>query len=139
MKKIVAIKQVTDLVTTPVVRTEVRTFRTVQRKWWRMAADWKVRIEFADGTYHDVIVTAGALWNGASVPFALRGLLNASELFLAGALHDYLYGAGIYNRAAADYIFRCAAIMLDRRPAYRAWAAWLMVRLFAAGHYRRAK
>lgn len=81
-----------------------------------------------------VTVPAGFQSDGASVPrFFWRAVFPPGDVHaLAGAfLHDYVYRthpAG-WTREEADRTFR-EVIHADGVPLFRAWLAWLGVRLF---------
>ena len=95
-----------------------------------------------------LIVPAGYCYDLASVPAALRWLVDEDELStLAPLAHDCLYGTmgnpvgwawpdgWNCSRREADAILRDLAIRQGCSPA-RAWGAWMAVRLFAGPAWR---
>lgn len=137
MKEIARIEQWAEPVIVPFVKRESRIFRVVGRKWFRFKEDWIWRIHFVGGGAREFIIPAGYETNGASVPMIVRSLISALEIMLSGFGHDRIYTTHEFSRAEADAVFRAAIIHLDERPAWVAWGAWAMVRLFARSNYKK--
>jgi hypothetical protein len=80
-------------------------------------------------------VPEGYRFDGASVPRILWGVFEPLGRHAKPAcVHDWLYAGGV-SRWMADAIFR-EALSVVGEPFWKAWLAWLAVRLFGRSHYR---
>ena len=80
-------------------------------------------------------VPAGFVFNGASVPRALWGLLDpAGEAFEAACVHDYLYQTTLRDKEFADRSFYLI-LRAYGVSEYKAEVAYRMVRRFGKGMY----
>lgn len=79
--------------------------------------------------------TKGFIFNGASVPKMLWGILDpAGEAFEASCIHDYLYQTTLKSKAYADEAFR-DTLLAYGVDEYKALLAYRAVRRFGKGNY----
>lgn len=102
----------------------------------RHASAWRL---LSDVTYHvgglpsptgwRVHVPAGFVTDLATVPLALRWIVDRDDLAPAAVLHDWLLHQGA-PRALAALVFREAALATPDCPRRTAWLGWLGVRFY---------
>ena len=79
---------------------------------WQLASDWSVPFKLPDGRRGRVMVYAGFVTDGASVPrmaWFLAGHPMESPRIVAALAHDWLYASHATDRKTADEIY--AAIL----------------------------
>ena len=87
-------------------------------------------------------ISYGAVWDGLSVPWALRWFLpnydRSNNLYnWAGLLHDALYGSELLPKDTADDVFR--SILRDSGVSrFRGSSAEFWMSKFSGGHYGQA-
>jgi len=105
--------------------------------------EWRVTLHPTKCTYTlrgmtgTIIVPAGFVWNGASIPKAFRGIIGGPhdcEFERASKVHDYLYWSRKATRADADEILYQILLQDGCDPA-KARLIWGAVRLFASSNY----
>lgn len=84
-----------------------------------------------------IMVPAGFVYDGASVPKALRSVIPSfgGRYDRASALHDYLYSHGSISRRECDKIFY-HALRDDKVRWVQAKIMYFAVRLFGKKHYK---
>ena len=102
-----------------VTQKDKRPFRVVERFGY-----------IVEKTGSSVVVPAGFLTDGATVPFPLNAIVPAwGRHGKAAVVHDYMYRSGDYSREFADYVFLEAMGVLGV-PKWRKWLMYLAVRMF---------
>lgn len=88
----------------------------------------------------EVTVPKGLVTDGASVPRWLQGLYPAYyKYFPAAAVHDYMYGSGLYERKECDNLFR-DNMRYRLKLGWRYWLVmWVFVRLCGSSHFTKRK
>jgi len=88
--------------------------------------NWKVVEDFKCG---DIIVPAGFITDGASIPRGLRWLFpHGGRKFVAAVVHDYLYRNKAGTRLEADELF-FRLMIHNGVPTWRAQMLFMGVRL----------
>lgn len=91
------------------------------------------------GTCSEATVPSGFRTDLASIPVALRSLLDRNGLSRRPAvLHDWLYALQPCARAEADATLR-AALIADGETPFRAWVYYAGVRIGGAGPWTQHK
>ena len=132
------------------IKTKDKGFFRATWTWIRSTRKWEVIEDFyytlKDGT--TVLIPKGFIFDGASIPKLLRGILSPTGLlFIPGLLHDYAYKhnqllmVGIGKQIKSympkagkmfwDKMFREEATRVNGMGAIN-WAAWSG--LFVGGH-----
>lgn len=133
------------------IKTKDKGFFRATWTWIRLTRKWEVieeyRYTLKDGT--TVLIPEGFIFDGASIPKLLRGILSPTGLlFIPGLLHDYAYkhnqllmtGLGKQIKSYMpnagkmfwDKMFREEANRVNGMSAIN-WAAWSG--LFVGGHF----
>lgn len=88
----------------------------------------------------EIIVPAGFIYDGASVPRIFTAILpNSGERYdRAACLHDFLYATRMFDRKKCDEIF-LEAMKFDKVAKWKAWAMYQSVRLFGNKAYSAHK
>lgn len=118
----------------PIVRTRNDLPRIEGRVQLELMAPVTYRI--AGHVFHDVIVPAGYIFDGASIPRALWWFAPpVSDWLEAAVLHDWLYWTRCMTRLAADECLRQLVRQCGHGAPYAA-AVYRAVRMFGGGAYR---
>ena len=93
-----------------------------------------------DGGRDEIVVPAGFICNGASVPAVFAFVLpKAGERYdRAACLHDFLYATRRFDRKKCDEIFY-EAMKFDKVAKWKAWAIYKSVRVFGGRAYANHK
>jgi hypothetical protein len=99
---------------------------------------FKLKNPHVDDDFPDIVVPAGYITNGASVPTFLHDVISPTgDLFRASVVHDYLYYSKIVSRREADAIFR--EIVLDDTGSWLlAYLTWSTVRVSGSAYWNAA-
>jgi len=91
-------------------------------------------------TTPEVTIPEGFITDGASVPRWLQGLYPSYyKYFPAAAVHDYMYGSGLYDRAVCDALFRDNMRHRLGLSWRYWWVMWAGVRLGGASRFTQRK
>jgi hypothetical protein len=103
----------------------------------RVTDAWGQWITESDLVFGDIVVPAGAITDGASVPKPLRGLYASigEPWFAAAVAHDWLYAEQIGTRANADRVYRDLSLALGTRRS-AALVQYVALRLFGWAAWR---
>jgi hypothetical protein len=84
----------------------------------------------------EVTIPEGLITDGASVPRWLQGFYPAYyKYFPAAAVHDYMYGSGLYERKDCDRLFR-DNMRYRLKLSWRYWfIMWVGVRIGGASRF----
>lgn len=87
---------------------------------------------------HVIMVPAGFVYDGASVPKVLSSLVPrfGGRYDRATALHDWCYTHGVMERAECDKLFY-KAMRSDKVRWVQAKVLYWAVRIFGAKHYKK--
>jgi hypothetical protein len=78
--------------------------------------------------YREVKVPSGFIFDGASIPFVLRGMFpHGGKKFFASAIHDYCYRTGCISKVDSDRLF-LKALLENGVTNWKAKALYLGVR-----------
>ena len=93
-----------------------------------------------DGGRDEIVVPAGFICNGASVPAVFAFVLpKAGERYdRAACLHDFLYATRKFDRKKCDEIFY-EAMKFDKVAKWKAWIIHKSVRVFGSRAYANHK
>ena len=105
---------------------------------WQLAFDWSVPFKLPDGLRGRVMVYAGFVTDGASVPrmaWFLAGHPMESPRIVAALAHDWLYASHVTDRKTADEIY-AAILRAVGRASWRVAVEYAALRAFGASAWR---
>ena len=105
---------------------------------WQLAFDWSVPFKLPDGRRGRVMVYAGLVTDGASVPrmaWFLAGHPMESPRIVAALAHDWLYASHATDRKTADEIY-AAILRAVGRASWRVAVEYAALRAFGASAWR---
>ena len=100
--------------------------------FWQLAFDWSVPFKLPDGRRGRVMVYAGLVTDGASVPrmaWFLAGHPMESPRIVAALAHDWLYASHATDRKTADEIY-AAILRAVGRASWRVAVEYAALRRF---------
>lgn len=77
-------------------------------------------------------IPTGFEYDGSSVPWGARNIVDRRKVRIAGLVHDYLYRYQPLTRAKADQVWRIVAQMGDvgtRANVIQGWLGWVGLRM----------
>jgi hypothetical protein len=99
---------------------------------------FKLKYPHIDDDFPGILVPAGYITNGASVPKVLRDIISPTGyLFRAAVVHDYLYYSKIVSRRKADNIFR-KIVLDDTGSRLLAYGIWIALRVSGYSSWKGA-